>query len=75
MDCVKDLPVDVSSKIVSYKIGDPKYLSGIKGNTKGRDGPSSCRDLSGEGLSPVFQERAPWSIMDETNKAREHKKA
>ena len=28
MDCVKDLPVDVSSKIVSYKIGDPKYLSG-----------------------------------------------
>ena len=31
--------------------------------------------VSGEGLSPVFQERAPWSIMDETNKAREHKKA
>ena len=31
--------------------------------------------FSGEGLSPVFQERAPWSIMDETNKAREHKKA
>ena len=26
MDCVKDLPVDVSSKIASYKIGDPKYL-------------------------------------------------
>ena len=31
MDCVKDLPVDVLSKIVSYKIvfykiGDPKYL-------------------------------------------------
>ena len=38
MDCVKDLPVDVSSKIVSYKIGDPKYLSG---ETKS----SSCRDL------------------------------
>ena len=31
--------------------------------------------FSGEGLSPVFQERAPWSIMHETNKAREHKKA
>ena len=31
--------------------------------------------FSGEELSPVFQERAPWSIMDETNKAREHKKA
>ena len=31
--------------------------------------------ISGEGLSLVFQERAPWSIMDETNKAREHKKA
>ena len=31
--------------------------------------------FSCEGLSPVFQERAPWSIMDETNKAREHKKA
>ena len=30
--------------------------------------------FSGEGLSPVFQERAPWSIMDEINKAREHKK-
>ena len=26
MDCAKDLPVDVLSKIVSYKIGDPKYL-------------------------------------------------
>ena len=26
MDCVKDLPVDVLSKIASYKIGDPKYL-------------------------------------------------
>ena len=26
MDCVKDLPVDVLSRIVSYKIGDPKYL-------------------------------------------------
>ena len=26
MDCVKDLPVDVSRKIASYKIGDPKYL-------------------------------------------------
>ena len=26
MDCVKDLPLDVSSKIASYKIGDPKYL-------------------------------------------------
>ena len=26
MDCVKDLPVDVLSKIVSYKIGGPKYL-------------------------------------------------
>ena len=26
MDCVKDLPVDVLSKIDSYKIGDPKYL-------------------------------------------------
>ena len=25
MDCVKDLPVDVLSKIVSYKIGD-QYL-------------------------------------------------
>ena len=35
-----------------------------RGNTKGRDG-----------LSPVFQERSPWSIMDETNKAKEHKKA
>ena len=23
---MKDLPVDVSSKIASYKIGDPKYL-------------------------------------------------
>ena len=23
MDCVKDLPVDVLSKIASYKIGDP----------------------------------------------------
>ena len=31
--------------------------------------------FSGEGLSPVFQERAPWSIIDETNKATEHKKA
>ena len=29
--------------------------------------------FSGEGLSPVFQERS--SIMDKTNKAREHKKA
>ena len=27
MDCVKDLPVDVLRKIVSYKIGDPKYLN------------------------------------------------
>ena len=26
MDCVKDLPVDVLSKIASYKIGGPKYL-------------------------------------------------
>ena len=26
MDRAKDLPVDVLSKIVSYKIGDPKYL-------------------------------------------------
>ena len=26
MDCVKDLPVDVLSKIASYKIGDPKCL-------------------------------------------------
>ena len=26
MECVKDLPVDVLSKIVSYKIGNPKYL-------------------------------------------------
>ena len=26
MDCVKDLLVDVLSKIASYKIGDPKYL-------------------------------------------------
>ena len=26
MDCVKDLPVDVLSKISSFKIGDPKYL-------------------------------------------------
>ena len=26
MSCMKDLPVDVLSKIVSYKIGDPKYL-------------------------------------------------
>ena len=26
MDCAKDLPVDVLSKIASYKIGDPKYL-------------------------------------------------
>ena len=24
---MKDLPVDVLSKIVSYKIGDPKYLN------------------------------------------------
>ena len=31
--------------------------------------------FSGEGLSPVFQERNPWLIMDEINKAREHKKA
>ena len=23
---MKDLPVDVSNKIASYKIGDPKYL-------------------------------------------------
>ena len=23
----------------------------------------------------MFQERVPWSIMDETNKARKHKKA
>ena len=26
MSCLKDLPADVLSKIVSYKIGDPKYL-------------------------------------------------
>ena len=26
MDCMKDLPGDVLSKIASYKIGDPKYL-------------------------------------------------
>ena len=26
MDCAKDLPVDVLSTIVSYKIGDPTYL-------------------------------------------------
>ena len=26
MDCAKDLPVDVLSKIVSCKIGDPTYL-------------------------------------------------
>jgi hypothetical protein len=26
MDCAKDLPVDVLSKIVSYTIGDPTYL-------------------------------------------------
>ena len=26
MDCVKDLPVDVLSKIASYKIGYPKIL-------------------------------------------------
>ena len=26
MDCVKDLPVDVLSKIVCFKIGDPEYL-------------------------------------------------
>ena len=26
MDCVKDLPVDVLSKVSSIKIGDPKYL-------------------------------------------------
>ena len=26
MDCVKDLPVDVLSKIVSYKFGDPEYV-------------------------------------------------
>ena len=31
--------------------------------------------FSDEGLSPLFQEHSPWSIMDETNKAREHKKA
>ena len=34
------------------------------------------RKVETEGLPPVFQERSPWSIvMDETNKAREHKKA
>ena len=44
-----------------------------RGNTKGRDGPVGT--FSGEGLSPVFQERSPWSVMDETNKAKEHKKA
>ena len=27
MECVKDLPVDVLSKIASYKIGYPKYLN------------------------------------------------
>ena len=73
MDCVKDLPVDVSSKIVSYKIGDPKYLSGE--TRKVETDRVAVGTFSGEGLSPVFQERAPWSIMDETNKAREHKKA
>ena len=26
MDCVKDLPVDMLSKIASYKIGDPIYI-------------------------------------------------
>ena len=26
MDCIKDLPVDVLSKIVSYKIGEPEYV-------------------------------------------------
>ena len=26
MDCAKDLPIDVLSKIASYKFGDPKYL-------------------------------------------------
>ena len=26
MDCVKDSPVDVLSKIVSYKFGDPEYV-------------------------------------------------
>ena len=26
MDCAKDLHVDVLTKTVSYKIGDPKYL-------------------------------------------------
>ena len=26
-------------------------------------------------LSPVFQKRAPWFVMDQTNKAKEHKKA
>ena len=31
MECVKDLPIDVLSKIASYKIGDPKYLK-IKHN-------------------------------------------
>ena len=70
---MKDLPVDVSSKIVSYKIGDPKYLSGE--TRKVETDRVAVGTFSGEGLSPVFQERAPWSIMDETNKAREHKKA
>ena len=27
MDCAKDLPIDVLSKIASYKFGDPKYLT------------------------------------------------
>ena len=26
MECAKDLPVDVLGKIVSYKIGEPKYM-------------------------------------------------
>ena len=26
MDCIKDLPVDVLSKIISYKIGEPEYV-------------------------------------------------
>ena len=26
MDCIKDLPVDVLSTIVSYKIGEPEYV-------------------------------------------------
>ena len=49
------------------------YLSGE--TRKAETDRVAVGTFSDEGLTPVFQERAPWSIMDETNKAREHKKA